>query len=172
MNLEPSNFRFIGILPYSYNEKGELLFLLGRERAEAGWTDQLKWSGFGGKPEKIDNSIYEAAAREGYEETMGIFGNKNELLQKLVDKKEAYIDNESITFTLEIDYAPNLSILFRNIYNYIKESSNNHKLGYLEKIDVRYFTPDEIINNKSIMRPAFYNSFQKNIYSRLKRINW
>ena len=65
-----------GILPIA-KHANKLYFLLALE------VSDKKWSDFGGKSNK-NESIYETAIREGYEETNGFFGNKREF-KKLVD---------------------------------------------------------------------------------------
>lgn len=75
-----------GVLPYSKDAKGNTYFLLGRERPNENWgIDSSSWSEFGGSMNK-NETPEEGAAREFFEETMGVvFGDKqwmeNELKQ-------------------------------------------------------------------------------------------
>ena len=94
---------------------------------------------------------------------MGFFGDKKELLEKLKQTNMAYINSKSIIFVLKVEYDLNLIKLFRDVYNYIGKATNRYKIGYLEKIEIKYFTVSEIIKNKDIMRPAFFRSFYNNI---------
>ena len=53
-----------GILPWSVDDSGQLVLLLGRE------ADTGHWAGFGGARDRGE-SLYDTALREGYEESMG-----------------------------------------------------------------------------------------------------
>lgn len=55
---------------------GDVRVLLGREQFLRGWRGSLKWSDFGGRAAAVDQHCPAAtAAREMYEETLGLFGN-------------------------------------------------------------------------------------------------
>lgn len=66
-----------GVLPYSKDATGKTWFLLGRERPNENWgIDSSSWSEFGGSMDK-NETPEEGAAREFFEETMGVvFGHK------------------------------------------------------------------------------------------------
>tara|TARA_B100001741_G_scaffold12711_1_gene9923 strand:+ start:1224 stop:2183 length:960 start_codon:yes stop_codon:yes gene_type:complete len=60
-----------GVIPISFDQNGEILLLLGKERYISHWRGSLKWSGFeGGKKE--NESVEHIAAREFVEESMGV----------------------------------------------------------------------------------------------------
>ena len=60
-----------GVLPIMINTNGKISVILGRERTVPNWKGSQKWSGFeGGR--KFPESVEETAAREFYEESMGI----------------------------------------------------------------------------------------------------
>ena len=52
--MNPLSFRYLGVLPYSYNERGEFVILLGQEKGNKNAPDEYKWGSFGGGPEKKD----------------------------------------------------------------------------------------------------------------------
>ena len=67
-----------GILPVTVY-KNKIYFLYGRESVEASKKyDKGKWSDFGGSREKGE-SARKTAEREGWEETAGILGNKQDI---------------------------------------------------------------------------------------------
>lgn len=60
-----------GILPVATDINGNIHFLLGKERYIHHWKGSMRWSGFeGGR--KPHESIEETAAREFFEESMGV----------------------------------------------------------------------------------------------------
>ena len=66
-----SNVVGCGIIPYSINEDGKYVVLLGQETFVARWRGSLKWSGFeGGR--KFGESVEISASREFIEESMGV----------------------------------------------------------------------------------------------------
>lgn len=81
-----TTFKAAGVLPYAKDGSGQTWFLLGRERPNENWgVDSSSWSEFGGSLDKHE-SVEEGAAREFFEETMGVvFGHRfwmeNELKQ-------------------------------------------------------------------------------------------
>lgn len=168
--------KHIGILPYSFNK--EVLFLLGKEHPEKGWHDALKWSDFGGSPELKDMSIYEVAAREGYEESMGFLGSYEELLDKVKKTDDVFYYNKALLFLIEIPYNEGLPKLYQNVYDYNSKCMviNDKGFGivpscphgYFEKIQVEWMSSNFINNNKSILRNKFYSFFKEVIDSKIK----
>jgi hypothetical protein len=76
-NKPPNSIKAAGVLPYAKDGSGNTWFLLGRERPNENWgIDSSSWSEFGGSMDK-NESCEEGAAREFFEETMGVvFGHK------------------------------------------------------------------------------------------------
>ena len=147
---------FVGILPYSIIQD-KYYFLLGQESQG---DDAGKWSGFGGRLE-AGESIYQGAAREAYEESMGFLGSEKELLQEINDLN-MIADN---TFLIYREYDPKLPELYKRVYQYVQGILLVPPEGYLEKKDVRWFTSEEIIGRPDLLRVAFYKSFQKYLLS-------
>ena len=72
-----------GILFYSVDPGGDTQFYLGRERM-CPWKTALTWADFGGRAEREDDGEHEVtAAREAYEESLGVFGTLAELVNRL-----------------------------------------------------------------------------------------
>jgi predicted NUDIX family NTP pyrophosphohydrolase len=83
-----------GILPYTYNQQGQCLFLLGKDY-EGDWSD------FGGKCEfKDSNEPENTACREFYEETLGAVIDITDCSEKIIHGKPIKIISK--TFVLHI----------------------------------------------------------------------
>jgi hypothetical protein len=114
-----------GILPIAFH-KNKIYFLLARESKDIKWKGSGKWSDFGGGKEKKE-TLKETAIREGFEETMGIFGNIKEienLMKHNLIKK--FTVNNYTTFAIEVPYTKELPKLFRT--DYLHTFKNNKKL--------------------------------------------
>lgn len=139
---------FVSILPYTIFH-GKTYFLLGQER-------YLEWSDFGGTLE-ANETIYEGAAREAYEESMGFLGTYSELLGEIQGKPYFTFPN-GFTFLIYRKYEPQTLQLFERFYGYVQELEAPE--GYLEKISLGWFDSQEILNRSDI-RKDFYQSFEK-----------
>ena len=117
-----------GILPVTIM-KGTIFFLLGRERYNNNY-----WSDFGGS--SIENeSIYDTAIREGYEELDGLLGSKYELYKKVNNNliKTCYVDKYT-TFLFNTNYNE-LYYLQKHFNNNRKFIDNNKIIDYSNKIE-------------------------------------
>lgn len=61
-----------GVLPFTISPNGTLFFLLGREQYVQGWRGSETWSAFEGGTKPYDANVYDTAAREYIEESLGI----------------------------------------------------------------------------------------------------
>ena len=96
-----------GILPVTvYNNK--IYFLYARESVDVKSKASGKWSDFGGGTEKNESSK-QTAIREGWEETSGILGNKNDIKNlinnNLLDKIDYNGDGKG-TYTVYLILIP------------------------------------------------------------------
>jgi len=72
---------------YSVDPEGDTRFYLGRERV-CPWKTALTWADFGGRAEREDDDKHEiTAAREAYEESLGVFGTLEKLIERLQTKQ-------------------------------------------------------------------------------------
>lgn len=69
-----------GILPYTKLDDGSVRFLIGMEQYG---SDAERYADFGGKRERTDIDIVYTAARECYQETMGVIHQFDHLEQRL-----------------------------------------------------------------------------------------
>lgn len=165
-----SKYKFVGCLIYSFNEKGEEVFLLGQEHPEVGWPDQLKWGLFGGSPEASDQTVWHGAARECYEETSGFIASYDEILNKLLKIEEIYEFHGAGIFLYPLKYEASLEKKFRDVYEYNHQCMVTGKKGVpkipsckeglFEKIAIKWFTLEDIKLHKDELRRYTYPFFE------------
>lgn len=155
-----------GVIFY-FKSKYKVYFLLGKDF-------RLKWSDFGGKVELQDKmNPIKTAIRECYEETLGVVLNKYDLLYKIKkDPKfvvgESYLKKKYFMYLVKLenlyDYNENFSLLRHNLKNLESQ--------FKEKLQLRWFTMNEILENKNDkFRNVFYETIKKNYSKILSIIN-
>ena len=124
-----------GILPVAF-KRGEIFFLAGRE------SDTRKYCGFGGMIDKYENYI-QCALREGYEETLGIIGDKIKLFELLVENSitSIYVNNCYLEYIIQIDFDEEIPEKFQNKLQHAKKNRMLLSLGscFFEKLDLKWF---------------------------------
>lgn len=147
-----------GILFYSYDEKGNTVFLLGKDYRN-------KYSDFGGRNDPTDITSIDTAARECYEETCGVVYDSCILKYKLHNAKVihslSYLKNPYYMFPLYIPYSKEYIYNFDIMRKYIQNKKIDKK--FKEKLELQWFTINEIINDKDSTRQVFFRTFIKNI---------
>ena len=127
--------RYGGVLPYAWSH-GQILLLLGREKYVKNWSGSRRWSPFGGGVDPGETPT-RAALREGYEETMGMFGTPAELARR-VDRK-AWKHRGGVTLLLPVEHDINVPRYFRNVYKYARRCRGGRcPEGWYEKTHVRW----------------------------------
>ena len=86
-----------GILPIAFY-KGKIYFLFSREELNAD-SDPGLWSDFGGAKDN-NESFFETAVREGYEETGGFLGSKKGIENLIQNKTLFSITKKNIELIL------------------------------------------------------------------------
>ena len=135
-----------GILPFSYENKGNILFLLGKDTCENTWSD------FGGRAENRDfgNKIF-TACREFYEESMGTVLNIQQAKFLLKDKQ-----NFTMITTKTLNGSPYYTFITRIEYKdyyqeFLKRREFNIYAGigdkFLEKKEIRWVTKETLLNS-------------------------
>ena len=158
-----------GILPISKKD-GNIYFLFGKE------YELNLWSDFGGKLEKNED-VFSCAIREGYEESNGFLDLDYNTLYKTVNRSiVTTIESKNYkSFIFLTEYHELLPYFFNNNFNFIKDT-NKHVIcqnGYFEKSEIKWFTIDDIKNNKSLFRNwyvPFINEIIDNYDSLVKLI--
>lgn len=140
-----------GILPIAI-KNGEVLIMLGRETRDLkDFYDSGKWSDFGGGIEKGE-SVEDCACREGFEETMGMFGGPKALKGFLNDKLVAKIkEGDYTSFAINVKCQKKLEKDFMEVYECVKtvhpELIKTDNV-FFEKDRVRWFKLKKLKENK------------------------
>ena len=160
-----------GILPIAFY-KGKIYFLLAREYIYAvdvtdgtPFKDAGKWSDFGGA--KDNNETYiETAIREGYEETDGFIGSKNDI-KNMINKSIYNVTKGGYkSYIVVIKYDNNLPKKFRDKFLSIKNNQPHliQKNGLYEKDMIKWFSYEDLKNSpKKMFRSWYYNHIIKNL---------
>ena len=145
-----------GILPI-IKVANKLFFLFGKERVCG------KWSDFGGASDEGE-ALLDTAVREGYEETSGLLGSKQDIstatrLQCLttieLDHYVSYVVSP-IGMSMQ-DYAT-LPSFFKKNYQFSLENLAEGREcanGFFEKSEIKWFTAQEAFNNRMDFRPFY-----------------
>ena len=135
-----------GVLPYTYDQNGVLLFLLGKDH-EGDWSD------FGGRCEFKDyNDPINTASREFYEETLGAVVSIPDCIQKISNIPEKNIiisktlnGSPYYMYCMYVDFL-NYSDVFNKVHSFVKyQFDNKSSLKIIEKINIRWVTVDTLL---------------------------
>jgi hypothetical protein len=156
-----------GVMLIAWNGS-EICTLLGKDQYNT-------YSDFGGKADLLDGGIpYLTAAREMYEETLGIFYTQYEIAHMIYNgpyiQSKSYTNKPYYMYILWIDYNVLYNLDFNTAFNYISTIPGmNHQ--YKEKKVITWFKLDDIMNSacKIPLRNVFYKTIQNNKY-RIKEI--
>lgn len=156
-----------GILPFSRNEQGDIVFLLGKDSRDGVFSD------FGGKSEQIDNGDpVNTATREFYEETLGCLCNSPHSIRERVKKMSVMVTgttkkgNVYSMFMIEVPYIPDLPLRFKKVVNFLKYK--NIGSAYIEKSELVWVSIDEMF--KIPKRQVFSDTIASNAPT-LRRIS-
>jgi len=148
-----------GIVPVAkYNNTVYLLF--GKE------VQGKQWSDFGGGREG-NETRFQTAIREGYEELDGFLGGESSVKKLVSDHLIATVDTEQLrTYLVEIKYNKDLPFYFNNHHKFISKKlpQKVNKKGLFEKSQIKWFTVAELKKARSTFRP-FYRKVVDNIIS-------
>ena len=154
-----------GILPYTYDNSGKILFLLGKDY-------EGEWSDFGGRSEIRDNNNEKnTASREFFEETLGSVMHISDCINIIDSSKTLKITSRTLNgapyymYIVFIDFV-NYNESFHKTSNFIKYQFKDNYSKIIEKTTIRWFTIDTILNCiESITKPiplrgVFYRTIQ------------
>lgn len=142
-----------GILPVTIL-KGSIFFLLGREQNNY-------WCDFGGSSNN-NESIYDTAIREGYEELDGFLGNQNQL-DKLVTNNLVSLcyTNRYTTFLFYVkpQVLSSIPYFFNNHRSFLEDNLivDYKKEGLFEKKEIKLFSKKDLLINYKEIRPFYRN---------------
>ena len=146
-----------GLLPAAVH-KGEIYLLFGRENE---LNDTPGWADFGGGT-KRNETILEAATREGSEELNGLLGSQTTLKKVAVRRKIAELKFKTYTtIVFKTEYDEKLEEYYSNNYRffekYLPAAKKNPHNGLLEKAEIRWFSFADLRKNRSKFRPFYRN---------------
>ena len=145
-----------GILPVAYH-KGKIKFLFSRE-ALHGDEDPGKWSDFGGGKEGRETP-YQTAVREGWEESSGFLGSKQDIRNLIRKHKLARIVySKYTTYIVEIPFNANLPREFSAHFKKNKKERPDlvyDKNGLFEKDKLMWLSLDKLRENIYRFRPFY-----------------
>ena len=150
-----------GVLPVAFH-KGKLYFLFSREYINSK-DDGGLWSDFGGSKDN-DETYFQTALREGYEESDKIIGSKNTIKNLMKNNLQEITINGYRTYVVLIDYNKDLPKKFRNKFLYIKDNKPHLlcKKGLYEKDMIKWYSYEDIKKDFNKFRP-FYKNIVKTI---------
>ena len=170
-----------GFLPVCYYQ-GKLLFLFGLESPAE--TSAKGWSDFAGglNSNENDKDIYSAALREMSEETSGFLGGPKEIHQ-LVKKNGGFykyvfefpnqeysrkrIKDAYHIHIFRLDYDIKFIEYYNNCHKFLYEKLNHKLLSstkVFEKINIRWFTLEEMRQKRSSFRSFYRDIIDELIY--------
>ncbi len=145
-----------GILPVTVH-RGKVYFLFSREYIGSK-DDGGLWSDFGGSKEK-NESFFDTAVREGYEESGGFLGNKSNIKKLIKNKfvKTITIPKIYRTYIVFIPYDKDLPKKFREDFINVKKNHPEKiaKKGLYEKDMLKWVSMDKLKSFKSEVRPWY-----------------
>ena len=145
-----------GILPVAFH-KGKAKFLFSREALHTD-DDPGKWSDFGGGKEGRETP-YQTAVREGWEESAGFLGSKQDIRALIKYHKIAKIEyNKYTTYIVEIPYDVNLPKKFSSYFKKVKKSRPHlihNKDGLFEKDKLMWLSFDKLRESMHRFRPFY-----------------
>ena len=146
-----------GLLPAAVH-KGVIYLLFGRENE---LNDTPGWADFGGGT-KPNETVLDAASREGSEELNGLLGSQSMLKKVAVRRKIAELKfHEYTTIVFKTEYDEKLEDYYRNNYQffekYLPGAKKNPHNGLLEKAEIKWVSFAELKKTRSKFRPFYQN---------------
>ena len=141
-----------GVLPYARDPKtNNVFFLLCRERYSPGWADSGKWSDFGGHRESPHETSLQIAAREFYEESLGILCDNLQATELLLQEETTHRNLVPLNshqrifemFAVPIEYDENLPRIFKRVIQFLRFCHPNPE-KWLEKTEIRWFSIQDV----------------------------
>ena len=132
--------------------------MFGRENE---LNDTPGWADFGGGT-KRNETILEAASREGSEELNGLLGSQSTLKKVAVRRKIAELKFKTYTtIVFKTEYDEKLEEYYSNNYRffekYLPGAKKNPHNGLLEKAEIKWFSFADLRKNRDKFRPFYRN---------------
>jgi len=174
--MNTTNFIGAGVLLYA--EVGnKIYFLLGKENKGNNKKRNNLYADFGGRKEGNEKP-HQTAYREFVEESMNAFG-RNKFFKKSVKNPTLIFEHTKyFEYVIKIEYNEDIPNTYNRLYDMLGDCMSYRKYrgsrqlsikscphGLLEKSKFKWFTKEEILNNKSQFRPDFHNMFKRLVIS-------
>ena len=160
-----------GILPYAIHDN-KLYFLLGKENPGNDPKKNNLFCDFGGGSEKGE-SPKETAFREFKEESMNVYQHLD-VKNKIKGSNISVTNGDYVCYLVEFPYGEAEPRTYNRVMemlngcrrekkykNYVNELIPTCKIGLAEKSEMRWFTSEEIFQNKDLIRPIFLKTFSQ-----------
>jgi 8-oxo-dGTP pyrophosphatase MutT (NUDIX family) len=146
-----------GILPVAI-KNDNVYFLFGKENE---LDDTPGWADFGGGADNGETP-FDTALREGSEEINGILGSAEQLRKQVKQNKISTIKFKTYTtYVYMMDYDSKLPFYYKNNYEffsrYLPHVKHKKDNGLLEKSKIRWFTFEELKEEKKNFRSFYQN---------------
>ena len=158
---------YAGVLPFAVDENGSIWVLLGQEHASGNERASLRWSDFGGHIDRGETPL-QAAAREAFEESMGLLGSAHDIERQLIAQRAPQVrtrDKRGVHFLLCIALDHTIVRAFNAFRYYANMSSlaGNAPLpamnkGFWEKVRAGWF-PLHALESSVSLRYEFLLDF-------------
>lgn len=163
--------RYAGVLPYAYDHDQVLCVLLGQERHAPGQSGSDRWSDFGGLTD-AGETLIDAAARECFEESMGIFGTVDQIRRRLHDDFSfaTHGPRGGRHYLLHVAFDQHLPSYFSGFYHYARSSAALHNItladdesGLFEKQAIAWVPVHRLLHDASSNRLPLRRFFDSDI---------
>lgn len=142
---------YAGVLPFAIDRDGRVWLLLGQEQKSRNPRASLRWSDFGGTIDR-DERVLDAAAREAFEESMGLLGTAEELVERLAHCTTVRTtNNRGAHYLMQIYLEPALPLMFNRFYHYAQISAlaanselPSTRAGFWEKVRAAWLPLDSL----------------------------
>lgn len=154
---------FAGVLPYAYDREGRIHLLIARE---AFGRDKGKWSSFAGGIDAKDRSMpIQTAAREAYEESMGLLGPRETLVEALERSAIKIQVENGVQYLLQIQLMPLLSESFQGVRAMFRAvngtTTTDGYSPFLEKDEIAWIALDRIRRSGLRFRYGFWRDIDR-----------
>jgi 8-oxo-dGTP pyrophosphatase MutT (NUDIX family) len=159
------------ILPVTFHNN-KIYFLFGKENELEG--SQKGWSDFGGGMEKGETP-YKTALREGGEELTGFLGDGGDI-KKHIKKNGGFFKLEHNDYHVHVfymNYDENLPKYYNQNHAFLWKRMDKQVLSktkLFEKIEIGWFSVDELKEKKSLFR-EFYQEIVDKILDNVENIH-
>lgn len=149
--------RFASVVPFAVDDRGDIKILIS---SEAFGEDRGKWSSFAGKFESSESPL-DAASREFFEESFGLFGTRAHVRQLLKQSGVVVPSENGLHYLIQVPFDASLPHTFagtrESVRKYVHAVTGKRRLPYapfIEKAELAW-VPLAKIPKKFRLRAGF-----------------